>query len=271
MAKGLSKDYRVTRIAEGTYHVLDSGESSWYIVEGKDKVAVIDTGIVMGNKIMPVIREFSDKPAILIITHAHIDHLHHMDEFDEIYMCHDEFKMGEEILKGHFAGKDLDLSKTIHIDDDSVIDIGGGYTFEICKVPGHTPGSVVVLDKKNNFLYTGDAIGSGYGVWMQVPGGVPLSEYYHSLTHMVEWLVKRGGRMKFFGGHNYQQFQSTLILNWNPLGMGLLCDLVDLVDGIVNGTIVGRTSNADKAVTLDPPLYASHGRAEIQYNPNNIK
>lgn len=270
MGKILGADYRVTRIAEGTYHVLDSGDSSWYIVEGEDKVAVIDTGIVAGNKIMPVIRELTDKPAALIITHAHIDHLHHMDEFDEVYMCHDEFKMGEEILQSHFAGKDLDLSKTINIDDDSVVTIGG-LEFEICKVPGHTPGSVVVLDKKNNFLYTGDAIGSGYGVWMQVPGGVPLAQYYQSLVHMVEWLVARGGRMKFFGGHNYQQFQSTLIPNWNPLGMGLLCDLVDLVDGIVKGTIVGRASNADKAVTLEPPLYASYGRAEIQYSPTNIK
>ena len=76
--------------------------------------------------------------------------------------------------------------------------------------------------------------------------------------------------MKFWGGHSFQRFQSTLILNYNPLSMGLLCDLIDLVEQVVKGQIVGRPSNVDKIMDLSPILYASYGRAELQYNPERI-
>ena len=264
------QDFRITRIAEGAYSILDAGDSSFYVVEGSDRAAVIDTGISPGKKIMPVIRELTDKDLVLVITHAHIDHMHHMDEFDTVYMCHDELKIEANILTGMMGGKDLDLKHTIDIGTDSKIELGET-ALEICEVPGHTPGSVVVLDKKRNLLFTGDAIGSGYGVWMQVPGATSLETYYHSLSNLIRWLVDRGGRMQFWGGHSYQQLQSTLIPGYNPLNLGLLCDLTDLVDKIVKGEIVGRASNADKIMELDPPLYASFGRAEIQYMPSHIR
>lgn len=263
------QDFRVTRIAPGIYSILDAGDSSFYVVEGSEKAAVIDTGITPGGKILPVIRRLTDKPLLLVITHAHVDHFHHMDEFDEVYMCRDELKLPGAALKGMKAGKKLNLEGTIDIRTGSVIDLGGD-SLEICQVPGHTPGSVVVLEKKYNKLFTGDAIGSGYGVWMQVPGAVPLEDYYNSLVSLMKWLVDRGGRMEFWGGHSYQQFQSTLIPNYNPLSLGLLADLIDLVDGIVRGEIVGRASNADKIMSLEPGKYASFGRAEIQYMPSNI-
>ena len=66
-----------------------------------------------------------------------------------------------------------------------------------------------MLETKQNYLFTGDAIGSGCGVWMQVPGGTSLEEYYDGLVGLMAWLVKKGGRMKFFGGHHTQVFEST--------------------------------------------------------------
>ncbi len=263
------QDFRVTRIARNVYSILDAGDSSFYVVEGEDKAAVIDTGITPGGRIIPVVRKLTQKPLLLVITHAHVDHMHHMDEFDEIYMCHEELKMPESMLKGMMEGKDLNLAKTIDIRTGDVIELGGD-CLEICQVPGHTPGSVVVLEKRENLLFTGDAIGSGYGVWMQVPGAEPLEVYYQSLVFLMKWLVARGGRMEFWGGHSYQQFRSTLIPNYNPLNLGLLADLIDLVDKVVQGKIVGRASNADKIMSLEPGLYASFGRAELQYMPSNI-
>lgn len=264
------QDFRVVRIADGAYSILDAGDSSFYVVEGSDRTAVIDTGISRGKKILPIIRKLTGKDLVLIVTHAHIDHMHHMDEFEIVYMCHDELNIEPDILTGMMGGKDLDIEHTIDIRTGDKIELGDS-VLEICEVPGHTPGSIVILDKKRDLLFTGDAIGSGYGVWMQVPGATSLETYYKSLIHLVRWLVERGGRMQFWGGHSYQQFQSTLIPGYNPLNLGLLCDLVDLVDKIVKGEIVGRASNADKIMELTPPLYASFGRAEIQYMPSRVK
>lgn len=264
------QDFRITRIADRTYSILDAGDSSFYVVEGDERAAVIDTGITPGGSIMPIVRKLTDKPVILLLTHAHIDHMHHMDEFDEVYMSHKEFSMAPESLEEMMAGKQLRLENTLPISTGSVINLGDE-SLEVCEVGGHTPGSVAFYAKNRDLLFTGDAIGSGYGVWMQTPDSLPLEEYLDNLRAFLRWLVERGGRMRFWGGHSYQQFQSTLILHYNPVNLGLLCDLIDLVDGLVKGTIVGRASNADKIMSLTPALYASFGRAEIQYRPENIR
>ena len=264
------RGFGIWKIDDGIYDILDEGNSSFYIVEGEDRAAVIDTGISPGQKILPLIRKYTSKPLILVLTHAHIDHWYHMDEFETVYMCHREFEVGADALRDMMADKDLHPERTLDIRTDTRIELGGT-SLSICEVPGHTPGSVVVLDERSNRLFTGDAIGSGYGVWMQTPTAVPLETYYESLVHLLKWLVDRGGRMSFHSGHRYQMFQSTHVPSFNPPSLGLLCDLIDLVDQIVHGKIVGRISNVDNIMELEPVLYAAYGRAEIQYKASNIR
>lgn len=215
-----------------------------------------------------MIRELTDKPLLLVITHAHPDHMYHIDEFNEVYMCHDEKKMDPETLSVLTAGKLKPWEEIHDIRTDSVIPLGGT-ELAVCQTPGHTPGSVVVLETKQNYLFTGDAIGSGCGVWMQVPGGTSLEEYYDGLVGLMVWLVKRGGRMKFFGGHHTQVFESTAHPVYNPLSLGVLADLIDLVDQVIHGENLGRPSNA-KPFSKEQVRYASYGRAEMQYCASRI-
>ena len=77
--------------------------------------------------------------------------------------------------------------------------------------------------------------------------------------------------MQFYGGHNQQQFESRITGGYNPLGMGLLSDLIDLVDGVIQGRIVGRCSPVGVPFSTLPNLYASYGRAEMEYLPQNIR
>ena len=131
--------FQVTEIGEKIYCILDAGNSSFYVVEGEEKAAVIDTGITAGAKILPVIRELTDKPLLLVITHAHPDHMYHIDEFDEVYMCHEEKKMDQETLVMLTAGKLKPWEEIHDIRTDSVISLGGT-ELTICQTPGHTPG-----------------------------------------------------------------------------------------------------------------------------------
>ena len=242
------------------------------LLENQGAYYLIDCGMEQGvnvyeNVPLPVPPQRIDA---VFLTHAHIDHWYHMDEFETVYMCHREFEVGADALRDMMADKDLHPERTLDIRTDTRIELGGT-SLSICEVPGHTPGSVVVLDERSNRLFTGDAIGSGYGVWMQTPTAVPLETYYESLVHLLKWLVDRGGRMSFHGGHRYQMFQSTHVPSFNPPSLGLLCDLIDLVDQIIHGKIVGRISNVDNIMELEPVLYAAYGRAEIQYKASNIK
>jgi hydroxyacylglutathione hydrolase len=260
---------QVWKITDKIYSFLDKGEDSFYVVEGERSAAVIDTGISVGEKIVPVIRQYTDKPLVLVATHAHVDHIYHMDEFDTVYMNRDELSAPLSFREKMKTDKVFDFSSVVDIRTNSRIDLGGT-ELEICQIGGHSPGSVAVYEKDSDSLFTGDAIGSGYGVWMQVPGALPLDVYYNNLVSFLNWLVTRGGRMKFYGGHYRQRFQSPLIPNYNPVNMGMLCDMIDLVDKVVTGEIAGRESVQDKSFDAEMTLYAYYGRAEIQYHKSNV-
>ena len=136
--------FEVTKIGKHIFCILDAGNSSFYMVEGDEKAAVIDTGITTGKKIMPLLRELTDKPLLLVVTHVHWDHIYHMDEFEEVYMCHDEKKIDETTLRTLTIGRLKPWNEIHDIHTDSVISLGGT-ELRICQVPGHTPGSVVIL------------------------------------------------------------------------------------------------------------------------------
>ena len=46
------RGFGIWKIDDGIYDILDEGNSSFYIVEGEDRAAVIDTGISPGQKIL---------------------------------------------------------------------------------------------------------------------------------------------------------------------------------------------------------------------------
>lgn len=256
--------FEVTKIGKHIFCILDAGNSSFYMVEGDKKAAVIDTGITTGKKITPLLRELTDKPLLLVATHVHCDHIYHMDEFEEVYMCHDEKKIEETTLRTLTAGRLKPWDEIHDIHTDSVISLGGT-ELRICQVPGHTPGSIVILETRENYLFTGDAIGSGCGVWMQIPGSTDLKTYYDSLIHLMHWLVDNGGRMKFFGGHHMQAFESVAHPVYNPLGLGVLADMIDLVGQVLSGGNPGTSKQVQEYSPRNHYFMHSYGRAEMQY------
>lgn len=261
--------FDIVKIRPNVWRLWDAEKDSFYLVEGDEKAALIDTGITVGAKIMPILRSLTDKPIELILTHAHIDHFHHMDEFDTVYMSHEELKLGEQILRDMMAGKDLDLANTIHISTGDTVELGG-CTLEICHIPGHTPGSVAVYDARDKILFTGDAIGSGCGVWMQLPGSSSLKEYEQSLLSFMGWILGKGGDMDFWGGHCNQSWESRQVPGFNPLSMGLLADLIDLTRKVSRGEITGEYVELDPNLRNREARYAAWGRAEMLYDPDNL-
>lgn len=261
--------FDIVKIRPQVWRLWDGEKDSFYLVEGEDKAALIDTGITPGAKILPVLRSLTDKPILLILTHAHIDHFHHMDEFEEVYMSHEEFKLGAEILRYMMAGKSLNLAATRHITTGDAIDLGG-CTLEICHVPGHTPGSVAIYDGRDKILFTGDAIGSGCGVWMQLPGSSSLRDYEQSLLGFLGWLLEKGGDMDFWGGHCNQSWESRQVPGFNPLSLGLLADLIDLTRRVRLGEIPGELVELAPELRNREARYSAWGRAEMLFDPDNL-
>ena len=52
------RGFGIWKIDDGIYDILDEGNSSFYIVEGEDRAAVIDTGISPGHEQTPDSRPY---------------------------------------------------------------------------------------------------------------------------------------------------------------------------------------------------------------------
>ena len=72
-------------IQPGVVHFEDNIDSSFYLIEGRDKALLIDTGCGGGN-IHRLASAFTDKPIELAVTHDHGDHDAHAMEFSKVYM-----------------------------------------------------------------------------------------------------------------------------------------------------------------------------------------
>lgn len=140
------------KINDVTYRVEDEYVRS-YILIGADKVAVIDTGI-LGPGIKDIAEGLSDKEIILINTHGDRDHVSGNGDFDKYYIAEADY------INCHL-GEAYPESTPVFVEDGQEIELGGR-TLEIITIPGHTKGSVAILDKENRTLIAGDTVQAGH-------------------------------------------------------------------------------------------------------------
>lgn len=164
---------QIIKINENTYRIEDSGVR-FYVFLGKEKAAVIDTGMNTPNA-KELVQSITSLPLILINTHADPDHISGNGGFDTIYMS-----PAEEENYRERGGTD----SFIPVKEGDVIDLGGRSLFVI-DIPGHTPGSIALLDEKNRILVSGDSVSNSkifmFGKFRN------LSLYVKSLEHLKNW------------------------------------------------------------------------------------
>lgn len=85
--------------------------------------------------------------------------------------------------------------KTYPIYDGHVFDLGG-VELEVVGVPGHTFGTVVLLDRARRIVYSGDACNANTLLFL--PGSTTIEEYRESLLHFQSFQPYFDG---MYGGH----------------------------------------------------------------------
>ena len=136
----------IIKINENTWRFED-GHVRFFLFCGTEKAALIDSGMNAPDA-KQLAQALTPLPLIMINTHADPDHIAGNGAFDEFYMSPAE----EENYRNH-NGK----GKLIPICEGDVIDLGGR-PLRIIDVPGHTPGSVAILDEENRILISGDTV-----------------------------------------------------------------------------------------------------------------
>lgn len=188
-----NEEVTVSRLKEKTWVFETWDKTTMYLLEGKKRAALIDTGTKCEG-LDKIVRSITKKPLDVIITHAHPDHAGCVEYFDKIWL-----HPADTVL--YFRGLDKYQGEIAFMEDGQQLDLGGR-TLEVHHMPGHTPGSVVLIDEANGDCYSGDALGSGE-VWLQCVPLSPLSTYLESCKRMEQLMQERGIERIWCGHYPY--------------------------------------------------------------------
>lgn len=168
-------DYTVEKKNDNTW-IIAEGNFRMFLLAGEEKALLIDSGLSLRN-VRKIAAGLTDLPLELLNTHADPDHIGANGEFDFCYMHPDE----EENYRR--AGRS---GRIVPIRDGDVLDLGNR-KLVIYHIPGHTPGSVAVLDRAGRFLISGDPIQRNGDIFM-FGHGRDLNAYIKGMEHLKEHL-----------------------------------------------------------------------------------
>ena len=131
----------------------------FFLLAGENRALVIDTG-VSGLDVRGMVSEHTGLPCLLLNTHADRDHIASNAQFDTVYMHPSEAAFYRNAQNGP--------GRVVPVFGGDVIDLGGR-ELEIVHLPGHTPGSITVLDRQNRCLIGGDPIQEDGEIYMFGP------------------------------------------------------------------------------------------------------
>jgi glyoxylase-like metal-dependent hydrolase (beta-lactamase superfamily II) len=200
-------DERTTLIEEPHAHELLSA-NAWHL-RGRDSDLLIDCGLGI-TALTPMLRERFDRVPVLVLTHAHLDHMGSAHEFTEVW-AHPLERVGNPAagsLHGPVLAAELGLNEplppllltalphagfqpaayrvqpatvTRALTDGDIVDLGDR-TLTVLHLPGHSPGSIALFDRAGGTLFSGDVIYDG-GLLDSLPGSDP-EEYARSLRRL---------------------------------------------------------------------------------------
>lgn len=255
--------YDIQFIKPGLFYIEDFNSDSIYVVEGKDKALVIDTGLG-GGDFISMVKTLTKLPLELAVTHAHLDHMMNSDCFDKFYLSEREMPLFDHYMESMPRNTSV-IEDVMPIKDGDIIDLGGGVEIEVLELPGHTPGSVVFIDRSHNACFTGDAL----GVWMQLPHSCTISEFHDALVRFDKKLQEPGyDKLAFFGGHRRQEGGIYPYGNaYKPNGPERVRDMIKLCEMILNDEIKSAVYPISPSIVVEKPsCFAEYNGAAIVYN-----
>ena len=179
-----------------------------YLITGEKKALLIDTGLGIGD-IRAVVNALYDGEIIVTHTHTHFDHIGGDWQFDEVNIPDNPVAVNrarrglsrQEVEdnmadgcnrqpyprgfnRGKYCIKPANSYRLVRNGD--VFDLGD-IQLEVIETPGHSPDSVMYLDRANQLLFTGDTFypATLYAHITHNDGSNSDFEVYRQTMHMV--------------------------------------------------------------------------------------
>ena len=248
--------------------LLDDGKmSSFYLVAGKEAALLVDTGMAE-EPLRPYVEQMTNKPLSLAVTHGHGDHVAHAGEFDTVYMNPKDLAILPSALKRLGIAQNVDPDHFLSFTDGQTI-AAWEFSLRGVEVGGHTPGSMIYYEEKRHLLFTGDAVGSGVDVWMQLAGCAPLSQYRQALLRLAAFWETLPADTLVFSGHAAQRYMHPS--GDNPVCLDMVYDMVTLCGRILEGKQEKIAASPIYVREISPAYAAEYGRASMIYTDQVIR
>ena len=216
-------EFRIETIRPNIILIDDCTESSAYLILGSHTALLVDTGMG-GDNFAEVVRSLTDLPIKLFITHAHPDHHRYAADFAPAYVHRFDYEILDD-MRAHVDPLTPPNDVFTSVDEGFRIDLGGA-TAIVYWAGGHTPGSAAVVVPEYEIVCTGDAFGSGVGVWMQVPFALDMSGYRDALRHFLD-VCAYTRSYRYLGGHIVQSAENPLCYQLVEDMFSLACRLLE--------------------------------------------
>lgn len=218
----------VVRITEP--HVDPFLRANLYLVRGRDRDVLIDTGLGLASLVRRLPRLF-ERRVLAVATHRHFDHVGGLAEFDAVAVHRDDadaVATGEvfaslviedyppEELSGYDAPEMLltalphegfdpatyriePVTPTLVLDDGDVLDLGER-KLSVLHLPGHTPGEIGLWEDETGTLFSGDCVYES-GVLLDELPESDIDDYVQSMERLRDLPVQvvHGGHDESFG------------------------------------------------------------------------
>ena len=263
----------ISEIAYKTYAINDYGMSAMFLLIGKEKAMLIDTGVGLTN-IEATVREITDKPYFAVMSHGHGDHIGGCEQLEEMYIhpadkemyLNNDFNFLENYIEkmadmGSKTAYELPRSirtgnvpRLYDLEDGMTFDLGGRRV-EVLFTPDHTPGSCCFLDFNTRILFSGDACNINLG----------LSESVNTTLHSMYKLKARSSEFdRNFNGHVGYAGRP----NCYSMPDSTLDDCIWICEHILKGDapVVKQPEN----VHHKNGAYVDHGAVHISFSLDNL-
>jgi glyoxylase-like metal-dependent hydrolase (beta-lactamase superfamily II) len=254
-----SKFFTVKEIAPGTTAIGGLGNELCYLLEGTERALLIDALTGAGN-LRAFCRELTDLPITLVNTHGHLDHAGGNFDFGECFIHPDDISLIYEIKKesrmafvnnavknsdrvvrlseGDFT--DSKPIKTIPITDGYFFELGNR-KIEVIAVPGHTRGTIVLLDRGARLVFSGDAC--NVNTLLFLPHSTSIEEYQAGLGH-------------------FKEIQPYFDVMWGGHGLAPVPKVI--IDEAIElcGEILAGTDDAEAGEFIDRPCFYGKKKGE---------
>ncbi len=201
----------------GVFHITDAMGVSFTLITGMEKAVLFDTGYGMED-VCAYVKTLTDKPVKVYLSHGHHDHILGARWFERTWICAEDkeefiLRTGEgqrkKVMKqaeergvkvpGDFMDAVIPIPETIRFRSltgsfESLEEDLGGITASVIRVPGHTPGSIIMYLADYGLILTGDDWNPC--TWMWFPSSMDAQGWRENMKALIRTLEASGSEIR---------------------------------------------------------------------------